>query len=60
MNPTAEPAEGHKIPRGYRYLNISTLWIPYYLLVIHAFTGSTSATKWQRPCRSAAGSLRRG
>lgn len=28
---------GHKIPQGYRYLNISTLWIPYYRLVIKAF-----------------------
>jgi phosphatidylglycerophosphate synthase len=28
---------GHKIPPGYRYLNISTLWIPYYRLVIRAF-----------------------
>jgi phosphatidylglycerophosphate synthase len=28
---------GHKIPSGYRYLNISTLWIPYYRLVIQAF-----------------------
>lgn len=37
MNSAAAPAEGHKIPRGYRYLNISTLWIPYYRLVIQAF-----------------------
>ncbi|HEX2149822.1 MAG TPA: CDP-alcohol phosphatidyltransferase family protein [Actinomycetota bacterium] len=28
---------GHKIPEGYRYLNISTLWIPYYRLVIQLF-----------------------
>ncbi len=28
---------GHKLPPAYRYLNISTLWIPYYRLVIRAF-----------------------
>ncbi len=28
---------GHKIPSAYRYLNISTLWIPYYRLVIGVF-----------------------
>ncbi|HEX2180308.1 MAG TPA: CDP-alcohol phosphatidyltransferase family protein [Actinomycetota bacterium] len=30
-------ADGSKIPPGYSYLNISTLWIPYYRLVIRAF-----------------------
>lgn len=28
---------GHKLPPGHRYLNLSTLWIPYYRWVIRAF-----------------------
>ncbi|CAN5854610.1 CDP-alcohol phosphatidyltransferase family protein [soil metagenome] len=34
---SASAGNFHKIPPGYRYLNISTLWIPYYRLVIQAF-----------------------
>lgn len=30
-------AEGSKVPQAWRYLNISTLWIPYFRLVIRAF-----------------------
>lgn len=33
----APGADGHKVPEAWQYLNISTLWIPYYRQVIRAF-----------------------
>lgn len=39
VSPTANGSleASHKLPAGHRYLNLSTLWIPYFRLLIRAF-----------------------